>query len=178
MQAKNCVVGNERVTSCVSVVVFSLRAIMRQCSRGMKLLRVGSLLAVLSLHDAVAAFGPISVTTKGNNGPSSFATTTRQLQQQQLACFYNDFEGYNDHDDDDADAIDVNALGDWRAFRRNLAFQSKKERAVVSVSSLNEELLASQSKELAQEYKTGVWAHTIATVRDDKIKGGVQCSSC
>mmetsp|Transcript_62313 Transcript_62313/g.184379 ORF Transcript_62313/g.184379 Transcript_62313/m.184379 type:complete len:349 (-) Transcript_62313:1344-2390(-) len=87
--------------------------------------------------------------------------------------------GVDDDDEDDDDAIDPDSLGDWRAFRRNLAQsgietpessgagtddgsdeetkKSKVERK--SVSKRNEALLEAQSEALAKEYKSGVWAH-------------------
>lgn len=82
----------------------------------------------------------------------------------------------NDDDDDDDDlSIDPNSLGDWRAFRSNLAnsgistpadVPKKKEQAQKrkSVSKENEKLLKRQNTKLAEEYMTGVWAHTTAEV--------------
>lgn len=87
------------------------------------------------------------------------------------SSFYDDFD--NDDEDDDDDMIDVDSLGDWRDFRRNLAKSIPQddeddiqEIATVrtSGSKENEELLTSQSKELGEEYKNGVWAHVVSTV--------------
>ena len=82
----------------------------------------------------------------------------------------------NDNDEDDDEYIDTDALGDWRTFRMNLADDdndedgkegdgnAKKEKTK-TVSAENELLLRSQSKKLADEYASGVWAHPTATVR-------------
>ena len=108
------------------------------------------------------------------------------------SSFYDDFEcdDYDeddeeeeeeddDDDDFDDDMIDPESLGDWRNFRRNLA-QSEialsslddnnsdgelRIPAITSVSRENEDILSSQNEKLAEEYKNGVWAHEIATVR-------------
>lgn len=87
--------------------------------------------------------------------------------------------GYNfedNDDDDDDDYIDTDSLGDWRNFRRDLAMGSKngdndisdsnedskssKDRTVTG----NQKLLEKHSKELAEEYASGIWAHQTATV--------------
>jgi hypothetical protein len=97
-----------------------------------------------------------------------------------------DIDSDDDDEIDDA-VIDVDALGDWRTFRRNLVAASASTTAATtattfsqleefqeeqvsptfvptSVSKDNEDLLWSQSEDLAREYTTGVWAHTTATV--------------
>jgi len=85
-----------------------------------------------------------------------------------MGSWYDDDK--EEEEDDDDDMIDPDSLGDWRAFRRNLAVSSsdpKKEEKTPSkrsVSRQNEELLSSQNEELANEYKTGVWAHETSTV--------------
>lgn len=93
----------------------------------------------------------------------------------------------DDEDEDDDDYIDDDSLGDWRSFRNTLvesgisspsiieeegyvSDESKKadEESITkkntpkkpkSVSKENEDLLMSQNKKLAREYKDGVWAH-------------------
>ena len=87
-----------------------------------------------------------------------------------MRSWYGDDREEEDDDDDD-EMIDPDSLGDWRAFRRNLAVSStdpektKKTPSKQSVSRQNEELLKSQNEELAKEYTTGVWAHEVSTVR-------------
>jgi len=87
----------------------------------------------------------------------------------------------NDLEDDDEDDID---LGDWRKFRANLidgglptdetttteeaAEKPSKKR---SVSKQNELLLEQQNSKLAEEYRTGVWAH----VTSEPEIGGLLC---
>lgn len=66
-----------------------------------------------------------------------------------------------DDDEDDDDYIDTEALGDWRDFRRTLVPSGSS----VKICEENEQVLASQSPELAAEYRTGVWAHETPTVR-------------
>lgn len=102
------------------------------------------------------------------------------------SSFYDDFECDDDFDNDDDeedddhddDMIDPESLGDWRNFRRNLA-QSEAASSLdeddnedelrkpvkTSVSRENEDILTSQNEKLAEEYKNGVWAHEVATVR-------------
>ena len=75
----------------------------------------------------------------------------------------------NDHDDDE-DVIDADSLGDWRAFRRNLAgmttdADSESNKAASSSCAENERVLRTQNEALANEYRTGVWAHETSTVR-------------
>jgi len=92
----------------------------------------------------------------------------------------------NDNDNDDDDYIDDSELGDWRSFRKTLVdsgltaessegyidedfpkYSSEMddvpsvtpEKRPKSVSKANEELLKSQSEDLAKEYTEGVWAH-------------------
>jgi hypothetical protein len=85
-------------------------------------------------------------------------------------------DGGDDNDDDEEEMIDINSLGDWRAFRMNLAAaagsssDNSKERPKHThkggdisrkniVSKLNEELLKSQNPSLAEEYVSNAWAH-------------------
>jgi len=76
-------------------------------------------------------------------------------------------------------------LGDWRKFRAALIdgglpgelpstsdgqenVQKRKQKAVAE---MNAALLAKQNQKLAEEYRTGVWAHTIGQVE----VGGLLC---
>mmetsp|Transcript_4317 Transcript_4317/g.7196 ORF Transcript_4317/g.7196 Transcript_4317/m.7196 type:complete len:453 (+) Transcript_4317:113-1471(+) len=80
---------------------------------------------------------------------------------------YNDFDEKDDDDDEEEDEyIDTAELGDWRTFRMNLAEtgtasdkKTNSEAPRKSVSKENEQLLRSQSKTLAEEYESGIWAH-------------------
>jgi hypothetical protein len=76
----------------------------------------------------------------------------------------------DDDDDDDEEEIDDASLGDWRKFRASLidgglpgstAVEKEKEKPRKSVAEKNEELLAQQNAKLAEEYRAGVWAHTV-----------------
>mmetsp|Transcript_15035 Transcript_15035/g.36735 ORF Transcript_15035/g.36735 Transcript_15035/m.36735 type:complete len:490 (+) Transcript_15035:270-1739(+) len=109
---------------------------------------------------------------------TSATTTAPRLQFTSLrnAMYDDDDEDFDDDDEDD-EFIDTDSLGDWRAFRRNLAFDeqdgeeteenepssSLKTKPIKSVSKANEEILISQNEKLAAEYLTGVWAHPVAT---------------
>ena len=81
--------------------------------------------------------------------------------------FYNDFDKEDEDDDEEDDEyIDSAELGDWRKFRMNLAEtgtpsdkKTSSEAPRKSVSKENEEVLRSQSKTLAEEYESGIWAH-------------------
>ena len=90
------------------------------------------------------------------------------------------FEDEEEEEEEDDDHIDLEALGDWRAFRKSLTEDSLKTAVTSSeenesfkkttkrrrsVSRENEELLQQQNEELAAEYLEGVWAHETATVR-------------
>ena len=84
-----------------------------------------------------------------------------------------------DDEDDDDEEIDDSNLGDWRKFRATLidgglpsepsssssgdkkTTTAKPKVTSKSVASKNEALLEEQNEELAKEYRTGVWAHTI-----------------
>ena len=111
---------------------------------------------------------------------TSTCTTRPCFLSRRLARSGDEEEEYDDDDDDDM--IDVDSLGDWRAFRRSLAANSssssssEQERLTVpsqvaapsrskTVSRENEELLETQSRELADEYRKGVWAHETSVVR-------------
>ena len=99
--------------------------------------------------------------------------------------YYNDFEDYgNDNSNNDGknsnneeeEYIDTDGLGDWRAFRLNLAESgvasastTRTKTVPKSISKENEEILRSQSQELADEFSTGVWAHETFTVRPKNL---------
>jgi len=109
----------------------------------------------------------------------------------------DDGDDDDDNDDNDDDYDDDIELGDWRAFRMNLAetgiktpeemkaasdevpTSSKKDKLETtntskrpkSVSKRNEELLQNQNEKLAEEYLKGVWAHEVA---EPEI-GGLVC---
>jgi len=99
-----------------------------------------------------------------------------------------------DDDDDDDEYIDDSSLGDWRAFRANLATSGistgessegsssssdgaietsapPKQSRPKSVSRKNEQLLKSQNEALYREYESGVWAHEAPTAE----VGGLLC---
>lgn len=59
------------------------------------------------------------------------------------------------------DEIDPDSLGDWRAFRRSLAGLTTTVAGCIE----NERVLRTQNEALADEYRTGVWAHETSTVR-------------
>jgi hypothetical protein len=90
---------------------------------------------------------------------------------------------------DDDDEIDLDALGDWRAFRMKLidsaasstvssdgvtsidgidltspSVPMKEKKRPKSVSKRNEEVLMAQNEILGEEYLKGVWAHESALV--------------
>ena len=112
--------------------------------------------------------------------------------------FYNDFEGFGDEDDkikkkgddsnkeeDDDEIMDADALGDWRTVRQKLltadkdkASDNANDKNAASISKQNQQLLASQSKQLAEEYKSYVWAHETATVSESIHVGVLQNPRC
>ena len=96
----------------------------------------------------------------------------------------------DDDDDDDDDELDDASLGDWRKFRASLIDgglpgettagdstktddnqDTKKSKKNKSVAAQNEALLAQQNEQLAEEYRTGIWAHTIGQAE----VGGLLC---
>ena len=110
--------------------------------------------------------------------------------------FYNDFEGFGDDDstsqkkrgegdnseeDDEDEVIDADALGDWRTVRQTLltANRNKAPNATsqnlnsATISKQNQQVLASQSEQLAEEYKSSVWAHETATVSNRHSPAGI-----
>ena len=88
----------------------------------------------------------------------------------------------DDDDDDDDIELDDSALGDWRKFRASLidgglktsaddANDDGKLKKRQSVAEQNEKLLAEQNAKLAEEYRSGVWAHIIG----EPEVGGLLC---
>ena len=105
-----------------------------------------------------------------------------------LRAFDSDGRNYeddNDDDDDDDDdiQIDDSSLGDWRKFRASLidggltstdetsGEQTNKPKKRQPVAKQNELLLEKQSAKLAEEYRSGVWAHIIG----EPEVGGLLC---
>lgn len=102
-------------------------------------------------------------------------------------------------DDEEEESIDPDSLGDWRAFRMNLANSDPSSAAASSIDGLdlesaddpsasatfpttvtsrpksvskeNEELLTAQNSAMAEEYLNGVWAHESAVPE----VGGLVC---
>jgi hypothetical protein len=96
------------------------------------------------------------------------------------------FSSSNTEEDEDDDEDFGDTLGDWRKFRASLidsglpssssGDDEDDEKAPSppkkkSVSEENENLLAQQNPELANEYRSGVWAHVIA----EPEVGGLIC---
>ena len=111
---------------------------------------------------------PLVMQSRQNTG--AVARDYREIIHSRLASSFFDFDDDNDDDEED-DMIDPDSLGDWRDFRRNLAKVMPDDEdlqepssVLTSVSAENEEVLFSQSEELGEEYKNGVWAHQISTV--------------
>jgi hypothetical protein len=102
---------------------------------------------------------------------SSLLGSNNCLQRPSTAIYATDDDNDDDDDDDDDgdddDEMDSSDLGDWRKFRASLIdgeedFSSSPQAAKKkSVAVQNEALLEQQNKELAAEYRSGVWAHTI-----------------
>ena len=117
--------------------------------------------------------------TVGRHSRSSIRHEQSYIPKSSLkySLYDQDDDDDDDDDEDDDDFIDTESLGDWRTFRRNLAFEEEEEKGQQktkekdstkkkpkSVSKENEQILLSQNEELAKEYITGVWAHEISTV--------------
>lgn len=116
---------------------------------------------LLLLNDGyVASFAPSLPILQLSLSQPRTTTRTRRFYS-----IYDDQDDEDDSDDDEDDLIDVDSLGDWRAFRRNLATAEEGPRK--SVSKENEAVLKSQSEDLAAEYASGIWAHTTATVSEE-----------
>jgi hypothetical protein len=115
-------------------------------------------IALSILLESTAAF----TSPHGSRLTTAFVTATRLRAESDN--LYNDFD--NDDIEDEDDYIDSTELGDWRKFRMNLAEtgtasdkKTSSEAPRKSVSKENEEVLRSQSKTLAEEYESGIWAH-------------------
>ena len=90
----------------------------------------------------------------------------------------DDKELDDDDDDDEEELVDEASLGDWRKFRASLissesssSASSSKRTKAERVAAQNEALLAQQNQALAQEYRTGVWAHCVGQAE----VGGLLC---
>jgi hypothetical protein len=153
------------------------------------------LLSLFSVSNAFVAAprpGAFLSSRSASSAPSSLITRPlpRKRRLSRVFLQYNDFESDDaaeeeeeEEEDDDDDLIDADSLGDWRAFRRNLAGSSSslldneddaddKKKDLIATprrrkmpSKENEEVLWGQNKDLAQEYSTSVWAHETSTVR-------------
>ena len=102
---------------------------------------------------------------------------------------YDDDDDDDDDDDEEEDSSSASSLEDWRKFRASLIASEQKgddddddkiennnntnakESLPSNNRNENEELLKRQNKALANEYKSGVWAHTIP----DAEIGGLLC---
>jgi putative transcriptional regulator len=86
-------------------------------------------------------------------------------RESSFQCSSSRYNQEEEDDDDDDEEIDADSLGDWRAFRRNLAGRmtnaADEEPTSVAnkISTENEKVLRTQNQVLANEYKTGAWAH-------------------
>lgn len=139
----------------------------------MILVHSGTILSLLlaSVLSGVHGFAIVQQRT------SSFSSSARSLRRRPYlssmllhAAPNDDDDG--DEDDDEEGDLD-SSLGDWRKFRAALIDgglpgeqettssnkDSKKERKAVAEK--NEALLAKQNEKLAEEYRSGVWAHTL-----------------
>lgn len=154
-------------------------------------MRSGSSIATLLLLQAVAV-------AEGFLPPPSHAPIAIQTEATRRAsCFV--LPATAGDDDRDDEAIDPSSLGDWRAFRMNLAntdLSSSESSSIdgleledagapsaaaaspatttsrpTSVSKQNEALLAAQNAAMAEEYLNGVWAHESAVPE----VGGLVC---
>jgi hypothetical protein len=126
----------------------------------MALLRIGT---AWLLAAAIPAFFQ---ETEAFSSPSTIpasrllqASSNRCLPRPSTAIYATDED---DDDDDDYDDMESSNLGDWRKFRASLIDEGLPgENNEKSVATENEALLEQQNKELAEEYRSGIWAHTI-----------------
>ena len=141
----------------------------------MVLLPLSSLLLLsLSLIDSdVKAFSLVHLSCHGSQSNGIVSSGRRKTTTLLKNALYDNGD---EVDDDDEDFIDTDSLGDWRDFRRNLAFDAEEtspEKSskvkTKSVSKENEDLLLSQNKELGEEYISDVWAHETSTVSDSSF---------
>lgn len=148
------------------------------------LLSIYSLVTVEGFSTASRPHSVVSVQQK-----SAFVKCRRgQLPLQPLhAAGTGNNEDETDEDEDgDEEELNADSLGDWRKFRASLidgglpsdkpktvdsSSSSKKLSSKKSVAAKNEELLAKQNQALAEEYRTGVWAHKISQAE----VGGLLC---
>ena len=122
---------------------------------------------------------------------SAVACPFRGSQKNSLALFAAADD--EEEDDDDEYDIDDSSLGDWRKFRASLIdeglpgedtkdeettnynaiskTEDSKKKTRKSVAAKNEKLLEEQNAQLAEEYKAGIWAHTIQQAE----VGGLLC---
>jgi len=106
--------------------------------------------------------------------PASAAFLTQQStcsfvsrRESSFQCSSSRYHQEEEEEDEDDDEIDADSLGDWRAFRRNLAGMTnadEHEPSVAKISTENEKVLRTQNQVLANEYKTGAWAHETSMV--------------
>lgn len=150
------------------------------------------LLATSSLVLPCSAFQSTKTILINNSLSSKIECIGNALSQprhHKRSCRISMSERDGDDDDDDDEYIDDADLGDWRSFRKTLVdsglssgedgvdVESSSDNSSVvdtplkpsekrpkSVSAANEELLKSQSEELAKEYIDGVWAHESSIV--------------
>ena len=134
-------------------------------------------LLTISFHRATASFA-----ISNNILPHTISSKRSFCVSSQIpSSFYND-----DDDDEYSDFNEENVsekLTDWRNFRSSLlanglttleeenendedgdgaiAMKENEEKKVKSVSKMNENLLASQNPDLAEEYMNGVWCHKV-----------------
>ena len=99
-----------------------------------------------------------------HNFSSSTQKIIRSNKNQILKSQEDPFDNDDIYDSPNDDAIKEDGLADWREFRSKLMATTSGESRPKSVSTKNEALLKEQNEALANEYASGVWAHTIAEV--------------
>lgn len=123
---------------------------------------------VLPLLLTACLLFPASAAFLTHQSPTRTFVSHRESSFQCSSSRYNPEE--EEEDDDDNEEIDADSLGDWRAFRRNLAGRmtnaADEEPTSVAnkISTENEKVLRTQNQVLANEYKTGAWAHETSMV--------------
>ncbi|CAB9517539.1 Uncharacterized ACR, COG1678 [Seminavis robusta] len=135
---------------------------------------LGLLIAVASGFSVASCRIPTTVVGQASSPCSTGTTTTRRKLPTSLFYAEADNEEEDDEDDDDEEELDEASLGDWRKFRASLidgglpgennngsTTSSKAKTKKKSVAVQNEALLEQQNEELANEYRTGVWAHKV-----------------
>jgi hypothetical protein len=130
------------------------------------------LLGTVTVAGAFSRQSPVwPVWAAGSYGLSG-PTAARQAILLRSAGKQNDEDDEEEDDDDDDDILTDVSLGDWRKFRASLIDGGlpgenggKKVKVEPtknkSVAAENEVLLAQQNEKLAEEYRSGVWAHTV-----------------